>query len=352
MIFSAGFFLRGSNNPSNLSTTLTRLGPTFGALQGGQIPRAAMKRASQIILSILVFGNGVNGVVAQADTWGKTTTKAAEFYAASDVPASQVELTKQWHQVASKAWGNFGPLEFWIVGRSEKAARELDRKYCAVRKQKDPGTLLHHCLNRSHNFTDYARDGNAGLNTRRNERDKWSGFIITMSGKNPGPREEDYKPVVLHEYFHVYQHAHIRSRKEQTRESLNQTNPWWSEGGAEYMAQLLYSRQKGVRVNYLKEVMQRKLHSSGSLREGETIRDIPYGGRARIAYDLGAWFIAFLISKSSEEAYRVNFFKALETRGFEGAFLDSFGRSSKALLEEFHNHFLSLSRRSQLKIIP
>ena len=173
-----------------------------------------------------------------------------------------------------------------------------------------------------------------------------------MSGKNPGPREEDYKPVVLHEYFHVYQHAHIRSRKEQTRESLNQTNPWWSEGGAEYMAQLLYSKQKGVRVNYLKEVMQRKLHSSGSLREGETIRDIPYGGRARIAYDLGAWFIAFLISKSSEEAYRVNFFKALETRGFEGAFLDSFGRSSKALLEEFHNHFLSLSRRSQLKIIP
>ena len=118
------------------------------------------------------------------------------------------------------------------------------------------------------------------------------------------------------------------------------------------MAQLLYSRQKGVRANYLKEVMQRKLHSSSSLQEGETIRDIPYGRRARSAYDLGAWFIAFLISKSSEEAYRVNFFKALETWGFEGAFLDSFGRSSKALLEEFHNHFLSLSRRSQLKIIP
>ena len=352
MIFSAGFFLRGSNNPSNMSTTLTGLGPTFAALQGGQIPRAAMKRASQIIISILAFGQGANCAVAQADTWGKTMTRAAEFYAASDVPASQVELTKQWHQVASKAWGNFGPLEFWIVGRSEKAARELDRKYCAVRKQKDPGTILHHCLNRSHNFTDYARDGSAGLNTRRNEQDKWSGFIITMSRKNPGPKEEGYKPVVLHEYFHVYQHAHIRSRKEQTRKSLNQTNPWWSEGGAEYMAQLLYSRQKGVRVNYLKEVMQRKLHSSGSLREGETIRDIPYGRRARIAYDLGAWFIAFLISKSSEEAYRVNFFKALETRGFEGAFLDSFGRSSNALLEEFHNHFLSLSRRSQLTIIP
>ena len=352
MIFSAGFFLRGSNNPSNLSTTLTRLGPTFGALQGGQIPRAAMKRASQIILSILVFGNGVNGVVAQADTWGKTTTKAAEFYAASDVPASQVELTKQWHQVASKAWGNFGPLEFWIVGRSEKAARELDRKYCAVRKQKDPGTLLHHCLNRSHNFTDYARDGNAGLNTRRNERDKWSGFIITMSGKNPGPREEDYKPVVLHEYFHVYQHAHIRSRKEQTRESLNQTNPWWSEGGAEYMAQLLYSKQIGVRPGYLKEKMKRKLRSLENLRAGESIKDIPYGKRGMIAYDLGAWFIAFLINKTSEEAYRVEFYRDLNTEGFEGSFVKNFDSSSKDFLDEFHNTFLKLSLADKMKIIP
>ena len=352
MTFSAGFFLKGGNNQSNLAATLTGLGTTFPALPGGQIPRVAMKRASLIITVSLALGHGADQVVAQDDTWGKATTRAAEFYAASDVPKSQVELTKQWHKIASKAWGNFGPLEFWIVGRSEKAARELDKKYCAVRKQKDPGIHLHHCLNRSHNFTDYARGGNAGLNTRRNERDKWSGFIITMSGKNPGPKEEDYKPVVLHEYFHVYQHAHIHSRKEQTRESLNQPNPWWGEGGAEYMAQLLYSRQKGVRANYLKEIMQRKLHSSGSLQEGETIRDIPYGRRARIAYDLGAWFIAFLISKSSEEAYRVNFFKALETRGFEGAFLDSFGRSSKALLEEFHNDFLSLTRHSQLKIIP
>ena len=352
MIFSAGFFPKRSNSESYLAETPTRLGTTSPTLHGTQIPRVDMRRAFLVIISILALGHGSNCVVAQADAWGKTTTRAAEFYAASDVPESQVELTKQWYKVASKAWGNFGPLEFWIVGRSEKAARELDEKYCTVRKQKDPGIHLHHCLNRSHNFTDYARDGNAGLNTCRNEREKWSGFIITMSGKNPGPREEDYKPVVLHEYFHVYQHAHIHSKKEQTRESLNQANPWWGEGGAEYMAQLLYSRQEGVRANYLKEVMQRKLQSLSNLHDGETIRDIPYGRRARIAYDLGAWFIAFLISKSGEESYRVKFFKALETSGFEKAFLDSFGRSSKTLLEEFHNHFLPLSQRSQLKIIP
>ena len=352
MIFSAGFLTKRSNNQSNLAETPTGLGATSPTWHGMKIPREEMTRASRNLISILALAYSSGCVVAQEETWGKTTTRAAEFYAASDVPISQVKLTREWYQVASKAWGNFGPLEFWIVGRSQDAARELDKAYCAIRKKKDPATLLHHCLNRSHNFTDYARDGNAGLNTRRNDRDKWSGFIITMSGKNPSPGEEDYKPVVLHEYFHVYQHAHIQSREKRIRESLNQVNPWWGEGGAEYMAQLLYSRQEGVRSNYLKEVMQRKLRSLTQLQEGENIRDIPYGRRARIAYDLGAWFIAFIISKSSEEAYRVKFFKALEKRGFEGAFLHSFGQSSEALLEEFHNHFLHLSQPSQLKIIP
>ena len=30
-----------------------------------------------------------------------------------------------------------------------------------------------------------------------------------MSSKYPGPEEEDYKPVVLHEYFHVYQQTNL-----------------------------------------------------------------------------------------------------------------------------------------------
>ena len=71
-----------------------------------------------------------------------------------------------------------------------------------------------------------------------------------------------------------------------------------------------------------------------------------------ISYDFGAWFIAFLINKTSEEAYRVKFFRALNTEGFEGSFLRSFGSSSKAFLDEFHNTFLKLSLEDKLKIIP
>ena len=172
-----------------------------------------------------------SGISARAsdrpDDWGETMRGGAEFYAASDVSDANINLTKKWYEVASKAWGNYGPLEFWIVGSSKAAAEELDKKYCDLRKQKDSTISLKHCLNRGHNFVSYAKEGNAGLNTRRNENEKWSGFIITMSAKFPGPEEEDYKSVVLHEYFHVYQHAHIHSRKRSERESMNQKNPWW-----------------------------------------------------------------------------------------------------------------------------
>jgi hypothetical protein len=286
------------------------------------------------------------------DRWGKITRKEAEFYAASDVADSQVKLTEKWYKIAAGAWGNYGPLEFWVVGQDEQAAAELDKRYCDIRKQKDPTTSIRHCLNRSHNFVSYARSGNAGLNTRRNEHSQWSGFIITMSGKFPGPDEDDYKPVVLHEYFHVYQHAHIHSRNEAERERLGQKNPWWGEGGAEYMAQLLYSRQPGVRPTYLREMMRRKLGSLKDLRDGENISDIPYGPRARIAYDLGAWFIAFLVHKSGENAYRKGFHQDLNKMGFEGSFRKNFGASPENLLSQFHNSFLKLDLEDKLKIIP
>ena len=224
---------------------------------------------------------GVEKPVAPTEHWGQRVDTAPEFYAASDVSAFQVTLTRKWYRDAARAWGNYGPLESWIVGRSTVAARQLDQKYCRVRKKKDPALRVRDCLSRGHNFVSYVTDDSAGLNTRRNENEKWSGFLITMSGKYPGPEEEDYLPVILHEYFHGYQHAHIVSRKSSVRESLNRQHPWWAEGGAEYMAQLLCSRQPGVRTGYLRQTMDRQLKSLGDLPDNERISDIPYAENVR-----------------------------------------------------------------------
>ena len=306
----------------------------------------------------MVIGVGLAAVVRGDDSlkeslrWGEVTSEKAGFFKAADVSEETVKLTRKWYEVGAKAWGNYGPTEFWLVGKSAEAAEDLNRKYCEIRKEKDPQLRLKDCLRRGHSFADYVRDGGAGLNTRRGEHSEWSGFIITMSAKYPGPEEEDYKAVVLHEYFHIYQHAHIFSRKESERNSRNQVNPWWAEGGAEYMAQLLYSRQKGVRPGYLKEKMRQKLRSLKDLKKGESITDIPYGERAMIAYDLGTWFIAYLIDRTSEEAYLKGFYRDLNKEGFEGSFQKNFGLSSKAMLEAFHQSCLPLSEEEKLKILP
>ena len=286
------------------------------------------------------------------DTWGKPTRTKAEFYAADDVPQSHIDLTRYWYEVASNEWGNFGPLEFWIVGSDVEAAKRLDNRYCNIRKQKDNRSNAVNCRNRSHNFERYAKEGNAGLNTQRNEHSDWSGFIVTMASKNPGPQEDDYKSVTLHEYFHVYQHAHIFSKNREERESRTQRNPWWLEGGAEYMAQLLYSRQPDVRDDYLKDKMKQKLRAMNDLEDGESIRDIPYGRRGHIAYSLGAWFVAFVIDKSSEEAFTRGFFKDLNRLGFEGSFKKNFDGTSQEFLREFHEEFLKKPESEMLKILP
>ena len=317
-----------------------------------------MRTASTFIAYLLVAGCGMGSHQKEEacpglDNWGQLSQEKAEFYAATDVPPDVVALTKAWYEIGAKAWGNYGPLEFWIVGSSTSAAKELDGKYVVVRTHKDNSVPLEAYKNREYGFVSYAKEGNAGLSLIRNEHDKWSGYIVTLSSKSPSPVEEDYKPVLLHEYFHVYQNAHIYTRDEKERASRSPENPWWTEGGAEYMAQLLYSRQAGVRPNYLKEVMTWKLRSLEKLSDGQGIQDIPYNHpKTMVAYDLGTWFIAFLVHKTSEEAYRVRFFESLNEAGFEGAFFNVFGASHMDLLNEFHNDFLPSNLQTKLDILP
>jgi len=288
------------------------------------------------------------------DNWGQLTTTLPEIYATSDVPQSQIDLVMDGYTTASEAWGNFGPLEFWIVGSEKEAAYDLDKQYCEVRVEKDSSLGSDdegHCLNRSHNLTSYVDDGGAGLNTRRSNYEDYSVFIVTFASKYPSPDETGYTVVSYHEYFHVYQQAHIFTKDGDDRDELMGGNPYWAEGGAEYMAQLLYSRQEGVDSNYLKDRMSWKMETKEDLEDGESIADISYGSRGHIAYDLGCWFTAYIINQTSEEAYLNGFYDDLNELGWEGSFVENFGVSSEQMLSDFDD-FLDLSIEEQLEILP
>ena len=200
------------------------------------------------------------------------------YYFASDIDSSQITKIIEFYTIAKQAWGGYGPLEFWIIGTNISAAMQLDEYYCDLRMQEDhclDNGYLQWCLNREYSFEDYAIFGGAGLSlNRENPEEFCSGYSymeITLSSQFPFPNETDYNVVTMHEYFHAYQHSHIYTFDYDERSELMVENPWWSEGGAEYMAQLLYSQQTGVSVNYLRERMTWKMNSKNDLLEGELI---------------------------------------------------------------------------------
>ena len=288
------------------------------------------------------------------DSWGQLTTEIPEVYFTSDIPQSQIDTLMSAYNTSSGVWGNYGPLEFWIIGTDWDAAYELDRQYCSVRAEKDSSITSdgeQYCLERSHNMTSYAENGGAGLGLYRSYHENYSGFVLTFASKNPYPDETDYTAVAYHEYFHVYQQAHIFTKDHDERQELSGGNPYWGEGGAEYMAQLLYSRQDGVDSNYLKDRMTWKMEAKNDLQNNESIVDIPYGPRGHIAYDLGSWYVAYIINQTSEDAYLNGFHDDLNELGWEGSFVENFGMSSEQMLSDFED-FLTLPIEEQLEIIP
>jgi hypothetical protein len=59
------------------------------------------------------------------------------IYAASDVSQSTIDKTLKWYEIASSAWGEFGPAEIWIVGNSKETVSYLEDLWCDIRTEKD-----------------------------------------------------------------------------------------------------------------------------------------------------------------------------------------------------------------------
>ena len=289
--------------------------------------------------------------------WGEETNVVPEFYLTDDIENSHIDQIVEYYIIAQETWGNYGPLEFWVVGTNLLQAAQLDYEYCELRLEKDPclgDNFLQWCLNREYSFVDYANYGGAGLSLSRQYHwncDGYSYMEITLSSKYPFPNETDYNVVTMHEYFHAYQQAHIDTYDYNERAALMVVNPWWSEGGAEYMAQLLYSQQPSVYSNYLRDRMSWKMESKNDLIDGELISDIPYGNRAYIAYDLGAWAIAYLISLVGKDAYLIDFYDSLNQHNWEQSFILNFNMTPDQFLIDFHG-FLDLNINQQLDILP
>jgi hypothetical protein len=83
---------------------------------------------------------------------------------------------------------------------------------------------------------------------------------------------------------------------------------------------------------------------------GKRLEEITYSDPVN-AYDIGSWFIAYLVHQKGEEVLVKDFYSDLDELGFEGAFQKHYGKSSKEYVDDF-NIFLDKGIAEALTIIP
>ena len=123
--------------------------------------------------------------------------------------------------------------------------------------------------------------------------------------------------------------------------------PWWIEGNAVYFGYYKYAKETNNREYFINTMKDSILADwKGNLLEkylisGKKINEFTWNGEEKkMGYELGAWFVAYLIEQVGEDAvYR--FWENLESQGkFEIAFEKYFGKKYEVYIDDF-NSFLN-----------
>ena len=169
----------------------------------------------------------------------------------------------------------------------------------------------------------------------------------------------DAQTVGFHEYFHTVQHAYIFTLDRGTREDM--LGPmWFVEGGGEFMAQTTTQRLRDAgaltasdwaplpeRMRWKMEAMQKWLVDN----PGSKLSEVGAGPDQNVGYHYGAWAHAYLSYEANTDVLLGSFYKNLTDLDWEGAFTQTYGKTSAQFIAEFYE-FLQLPIEDQLEILP
>jgi len=324
--------------------------------------------------------------------WGEISAYSLEVFCASDLSASICDEITTALLAATTEWGNYGPLEYWVVGTEVEATQNITKVNCERRAARNQWKIsADYCSKRSDriNFgevkeqsdrfeemrkigAEAVASGKPKHNAGRNGHRSWnihfftSSLPVGLTDKFKVPGAEEQK-TIFHEYFHAVQHSHILTTNHHKRFEELLKPVWFDEGGAEYMAYvgltnvfqsgvLQQARMEGKNPFYPLEKMKRKIKRGkiglNSVCPGVSLKDIDYDNScANVAYDIGTWAHAYLANKFGPNILLDTFYPNLEKWGWEGAFERTYGMSSEDFYKEF-DKFLNLPLEEQLSILP
>ena len=175
------------------------------------------------------------------------------------------------------------------------------------------------------------------------------------------------RTTTLHEYVHVFQNAQtvwpneLDSDMDGRIPVYGHGMVWVEEGSAEFFAQY-FAGQRGwtdYRANMVENLLSAKKVRSEwgvSLRDVETrdgqgrVRELCDCG-GMLYYETGTWATAWLVNRSSVDAFLFDYFPRLSYDGWEFTFQNVFGLTMDEFYTEF-DAFLDLPIEEQMAILP
>ena len=347
------------------------------------------------------------------DLWGQIVDFEPELFFANDISQNAQEQFRRDINLGITEWGNYGPLEYWILGNDINAALELAELYCERRSARGElwyfdgslpiselesiclsekmhphadlgwnnnissgGTFFTDDLsNYKGGFEEYREVSdnlpqmNAGLNGHR----QWGFHFLNHSmpfqyDENEfNIPKEDNTIVVLHEYFHVVNSANVFSKDFITDETGNSVRPAYgptamSEGSANYLSNYLIRKliNNGIYDksdnwgHSLRDEMRGRMNQLQDMIvncPNFILSELNYGNVCD-PYTFGMWGIAYILNRAENiDAYQELMFPLINDLGYYGAFEEAFGITFETFNQEFLE-FLELPIEQQLEIIP
>ena len=322
----------------------------------------------------------------QISTTSSSDNREIIYFIAESVSNEHQEMLKAWVAISEELYftqpnvviENLYPIYLVQLDKNNpESALALEPVYCEFLEEEHKKLFIQdgydssRCGDNEDSREEYERNGlfvepNGGVAgsaiSSIPQRDGYNLFISRTHDLPQHASSMGY--VTLHEMFHIFQTSHYSTDSFDGQRMLNgrfsgdnpeDDVPWWNEGAAVYFSYIDYARTIND-MSWFKEQMyctilcEKDRYGNKSRLEifkesGLKLNNITFSGNPepvdkQIAYEIGAWFIAYLVNDHGEDKI-LDIYSLYEEFGFEKSFEMQFGKDYRTYLNEFYE-FLNL----------
>ena len=331
----------------------------------------------------------------QNSTTSSLDNREIKYFIAESVSNEHQEMLKKWVAISEELYftqpnvviENLYPIYLVQLDRDNpESALALEPVYCEFLEEEHKKLFVwdgydsSRCGDNEDAREEYERNGlfvepNGGVaHSQISSIPQRDGYNLFVSKTHDLPEHASSMGyVTLHEMFHIFQTSHYSTDSYDEQRMLNgrfsgdnpeDDVPWWNEGTAVYFSYIDYARTIND-MSWFKDEMyctllcERDRYGNKSRLEifketGVKLNNITFSGNPepidkQIAYEIGAWFVAYLVNEHGEEKI-LDIFSMYEEFGFEKSFEMQFGKDYRTYLEEFYE-FLDLPEDQLMGIL-